>query len=308
MNEFKEIYLHMFYESAGTIPFDLNKYEEFLKTAIKIPVNETVLTEDKQLLIDIPSKFFNYCLSHQNELIPYKTVKILLKSSKHFNNVKNIPEHKLYIAVFDFDDDLAIRSFHYNVFNITDNNELLTAVKLFKKYTNDCSGFENIYNDIHICVINENSLNFEQTLHHELSHYLQTISGIHITNKLQVTESEFENPELNSIKALNITINDLNYYFSSKEFSVHVDDLCVNLLKTFNIYPKKQLWTFISDLNNVILNNDDFINTELFQLYTEVTNNDISGLIMLKAAKILNYKFDKIFKCIKNYLMKNCKK
>lgn len=46
MNEFKEIYLHMFYESAGTIPFDLNKYEEFLKTAIKIPINKTVLTKD----------------------------------------------------------------------------------------------------------------------------------------------------------------------------------------------------------------------------------------------------------------------
>jgi hypothetical protein len=35
MNEFKEIYLHMFYESAGTIQFDLNAYENFLKTAIK---------------------------------------------------------------------------------------------------------------------------------------------------------------------------------------------------------------------------------------------------------------------------------
>jgi hypothetical protein len=46
MNEFKEINLHKCDESAGTIPFDLNKYEEFLKTAIKIPINKTVLTKD----------------------------------------------------------------------------------------------------------------------------------------------------------------------------------------------------------------------------------------------------------------------
>jgi hypothetical protein len=217
-------------------------------------------------------------------------------------------KNNLYIAVFDFNDDLAIRSFHYKLFNITDNLELLNAVQLFKQYSKDCSGFENTYKDTNICVINENTINFEQTLHHELSHYLQTITDIHLTKPFEISEPEFENSKLNKLKTLNVSINELNYYFSAKEFSVHVDDLCVNLLKTFNEYPNKQLWTFISDLNKSILNNDDFTETSLFHLYVHTANNDISGLIMLKAAKILNFKFDKIMNCIKQYLMQKCKK
>lgn len=77
--------------------------------------------------------------------------------------------------------------------------------------------------------------------------------------------------------------------------------------KTYCNYPKKQIWTFISDLHKSILNNEKFEESELFKLYHEV-NGDISGLIMLIAAKLLNIKYEKIIQTIKTFLIRMDKK
>ena len=147
-----------------------------------------------------------------------------------------------------------------------------------------------------------------QTIYHELSHYIQFIGNIHLTNSIEITEIEFNsNEKLNRLKTLGVTLVDLNYYFSTEEYATHVDTLCINLWKTYCNYPKKQIWTFISDLHKSILNNEKFEESELFKLYHEV-NGDISGLIMLIAAKLLNIKYEKIIQTIKTFLIRMDKK
>ena len=70
MKKFNEVYFRLFFESTGNISFTINGFKKFLDTAIKFK-NGNIINEDKHLLIDIPSEFFNYCIENQGHKISF---------------------------------------------------------------------------------------------------------------------------------------------------------------------------------------------------------------------------------------------
>lgn len=295
----------MLYESSGQIPFDLNEYKLWLISAVKFK-DLGIINQDKQLLLDITNEFIDYCISHQNEYISIDTIKQLMIESKHYSNIKNKSNITLYFSIFNFSDDTEINSFHYKLFNITDDNDLTAAKNMFKQQCKNCDGTINKFNNTntYICTINSNALNLEETIYHELSHFIQCIGNIHLSEKtLKISKNEF-NDHLNNLKLIGITRADLIYYFSPKEFSVHVDELCKGLWKTYNKLNGKHIWKFIEKINNEILLNNKFNESELYNTYAKINNNDIAPLVMFIAAKKLDFKFDNIFTTVKNYLLK----
>ena len=99
MNNLKHIYLKMIYESIGFLKFNMESYHNFLKNSIKFK-NRKIIVEDKNLLIDIPEEFINYCIDHKESLINFNTIKTLMKSSKHYQNIKNITHARLIFLFF----------------------------------------------------------------------------------------------------------------------------------------------------------------------------------------------------------------
>ena len=74
--------------------------------------------------------------------IQFKHIKPLMKTSKHYQNIKNINGNDLYFTMFNFNDALEIHKFHHNVFNITGKEELKNKLKLFQE---NCIGLDRIY-------------------------------------------------------------------------------------------------------------------------------------------------------------------
>ena len=144
--------------------------------------------------------------------------------------------YSLLFKIFDFNDEFEIKDFIFKTFKITENESeiFLEDVKYFNDKCKHLDGFFNVYNNIGICIINANSCDVQATIYHELSHYIQLVGNIRTVKKFNVDKEKLEdNEKFKQLKALDITFQDLNYYFSSSEFVPHIDDLIVGLWNTF---------------------------------------------------------------------------
>ena len=310
MNNLKHIYLKMIYESIGFLKFNMESYHNFLKNSIKFK-NRKVIVKDKNLLIDIPEEFINYCIDHKESLINFNTIKTLMKSSKHYQNIKNIiSSDKLYFSIFDFDNDNEITEFHLKLFKNLSSDDLSTINEEFKNNCRNLDGFLNMncFDSIVICVINSNCRNKYETIYHELSHFIQKICNIRITSSTIFNKEENNsNNRFNKLKNLGISYEDLKYYFSEKEYSTHVDELINGLWKTYLKFYKNEfsnILFFLVMVRNEIKNEKDFSKSILLKHYAEANNNDISPLTMFVAAFYLNHKYQKIDKAIQFHLCK----
>ena len=117
MSKFNEVYVRLFFESTGNFPFDINEFKKFLDTAIKFK-DGNIISEDKNLLIDITPELFNYCVDNQDQIIQFDKIKELMQESKHFFNIKNKNEKPLYFKLFNFDDESEIKDFIFKTFKI----------------------------------------------------------------------------------------------------------------------------------------------------------------------------------------------
>ncbi len=298
----------MIYESIGFLQFNMKTYHNFLKNSIKFK-NEKVINEDKNLLIDIPEEFVNYCIDHKESLIGFNTIKDLMKTSKHYQNIKNINFNvKLYFSIFDFNNDNEISEFHLKLFKDLSSDDLLKINEEFKNNCRDLDGFLNIncFNSMIICAINSNCRNTYETIYHELSHFIQKICNIRITSSAVLNKEENNsNNRFNKLKNLGISYNDLKYYFSEKEYSTHVDELIDGLWKTYLKFYKDEfsnILFFLAMIRNEIKGERDFSKSMLLKHYAEANNNDISPLTMFVAAFNLNHKYQKIDKAIQFHL------
>ena len=312
IKDFNEIHLHMFFEQTGEIDFDIEKFKDFIKTSVKIK-NNNVISEDKSLLIDVPNKLLNYCYDNQNKIIPFDKIKEFCKQSKHYRNIKNVNGKNLYFTIFDFSNKRHIKKFIFKAFKIDPENidAFNEAFKYFEEYCSNLDGFYNIYDDTAICVINENSSNLIETIYHELSHYIQQTCTIRITKNFKFDENKLENNErFKKLKSLGITFNDLNYYFSDKEFDVHVDELIIGLWKTYIKYYKDEYdqyvncFYFLSMIINEIMNNNDFIHSKFAMNYMLANKNNLAPLIMFAASFYFNHKYQKIKSLVSHALTK----
>lgn len=309
MKKFNEVYFRLFFESTGNISFTINGFKKFLDTAIKFK-NGNIINEDKHLLIDIPSEFFNYCIENQGHKISFNKVKELMQTSKHYRNIKNNDNVSLLFKIFDFNDEFEIKDFIFKTFKITENESeiFLEDVKYFNDKCKHLDGFFNVYNNIGICIINANSCDVQATIYHELSHYIQLVGNIRTVKKFNVDKEKLEdNEKFKQLKALDITFQDLNYYFSSSEFVPHIDDLIVGLWNTFQeFYNTKNdidpLLNFFIILNKEIKENDNFSSSKFLQQYSFANNGNIAPLIMYVASYYFNHKYQKITHIIKQSL------
>lgn len=306
-DSFNEIYLHMFFEESGKINFDIGKFKNFIETSIKFKDNN-VISEDKMLLIDIPDKLLNYCYDHQNEIIEFNKVKEFCKESKHYQNIKNVKGKNLYFTIFDFSNKHEIKKFIFNIFKIEpeDIEVFNEAFKYFEERCSKLDGFYNTYNEIAICIINEKSSNIIETLYHELSHYIQDMCNIRITNDFKFDENKLENNEkFKKLKELGITYNDLNYYFSGDEFNVHIDELIMGLWKTyikFYITEFEHIFQFLIMVRHEILTDNNFINSNLMLNYMITNGNNSAPLVMFAASCYFNHKYQKIDEIVRKVL------
>lgn len=294
---FKEIYLQMLFESAGIVQFDYEKYLDFLKTVIKFKDGK-IITEDKDLLIDVPINLINYCYDNQKKLIGFDKIKDFMKESKHYRNIKNVNGYDLFFMVFDFNNDTEITEFHRKFFNNLANDSLTKMEDDFKTYCSKIDGFFNIYENKAVCVVNALSKNISNTIYHELSHFIQTICNIRIVKDFKFDKDALEkNERFKKLKEIDVTLEKLNYYYSNTEFSTHVDDLAVGLFKTFLSFYKDK-FEFISDymamIRYEIITNKDFINSKITIDYKRANNGDIAPLIMFAASYYFNHKYQHI--------------
>lgn len=311
-NKFNEVYLHMFYEGkTGELPFNLDKFKNFIDTSVKFKGGK-IITEDKDLLIDIPTELFNYCYDHQNKIIEFEKIKDLMKNSKHYSNIKNINGINLYFTIFDFTNNNEISSFIFKSFNILpeNNEEFKLAYNYFNTICKDLDGFFNYYEDKALCVINEKGTNVISTIYHELSHFIQTICNIRITKNFEFDNNKIKyvqtSDRFKRLEQLNITYDQLNYYFSSNEFLPHIDDLIIGLWKTYLKFYKERFPDILSFIYHIIDNIKDkgnFRDSKLCFNYSLANGNNIAPIIMFAASYYFNHKYQFIFRKVNNILI-----
>lgn len=293
----------------GSIKFEYNKYIEFLKTSVKFK-NGKIITEDKDLLIDISTELFNYCYDHQNKIIEFKKIKDLMKNSKHYSNIKNVKGYDLYFTVFDFTNDTEITKFHRQFFNESATESLTEMVKDFKQYCKDLDGFFNYYENKALCVINEKGTNVISTIYHELSHFIQTTCNIRIAKDFEFDNNKIKyiqtSDRFKRLEELNVTYDQLNYYFSGKEFLPHIDDLIIGLWKTYLKFYKEKfpdILSFIYYIIDIIKDKGNFKDSELCFNYSLTNGNNIAPIIMFAASYYFNHKYQFIFRKVNNILI-----
>lgn len=311
MNKFNEVYFRLFFESVGNIPFNLKQFKKFLDYSIKFK-NGNIISEDKNLLIDVTSDLFNYCIENQGEIISFTKIKKLMKKSKHYQNIKNSKGKDLIFNIFDFDDESEVKNFIFKTFKLDINNDLfLDAYNHFNNVCKNIDGFFNFYNEIGICIINANSSDIQSTIYHELSHYIQKTANIRIINDFTFNKEKLEdNEKFKQLNVLGVKYEDLNYYFSKFEFIPHVNDLISGLWKTFQMFYINNadnidpMLTFLISLNTEIINNKNFSKSIFLQKYSLANNGNIAPLIMYVASYYFNHKYQKITNYIKTGLNK----
>lgn len=304
----------MIYEDTGILKFNSQLYLTFLKNSKKFK-NNHIINEDKNLLIDIPEELINFCIENKNTLISFSDVKKLMKNSKHYSNIKNLQlNDTLFFSIFDFNDDNEINEFHMKLFKHLNSDEIDLANSDFKQYCSLLDSFCNVedFKPINVCVINTYANDIYSTIYHELSHIIQKICNIRITpttkfnqhvEKTKITA----NKKFKKLISLNISYEDLCYYFNSTEYTTHVDELITGLWNTYLKFYKNQFLNilfFLITVRKEIKNNSDFNKSTLLQHYAEANNNNIAPLIMFIAAYYFNHKYQKINDKIQNSLIK----
>lgn len=303
MQDFQKVYLHMFYEQAGKIKFDLNIYETFLKNAIKFN-NQGLIKEDKSLLIDVPDETIIYLLkNNETEYLSGSQFINTFKNSRHWRNIKNIKIEEIFFMIFDFTNDKEIDSFNYKVFQIQDDNTLNIARDMFKSYVYSLNGFYNIINELPIICVNKQTDNIQNVLTHEISHFLQTHCNIKII-KSKILEKETS--KLNNI--FGAEIDKCLSYFSQNEFIPSLDDLLLSLKKVKNkFYSKLTALEFLMEIKSYLktVYQTKNINHEFFYKFGEVNSYDYYSLTFLITSWILNYRYQYIEHKILKYFQLN---
>ena len=309
MDEFNEVYIHMFYEQKiGDLPFELNKFKNFIDTAVKFK-DGNVIIEDKHLLIDIPPELFNYCYDHQDEIIKFEKVKDLMKESRHYRNIKNINGYDLYFNIFDFNNENKISSFIFKTFKILpeNNKEFKIAYDYFYQKCKDLDGFFNFYDDKAVCVVNEKGTDIIKTIYHELSHYIQKTCNIRIVKDFKFDENKIKSSnKFRRLDELKVSYKDLNYYFLSDDFFTYIDDLIMGLWKTYLKFYKEKfsdILSFIYYITDIIQDKGNFRNSELCSNYSLINGGNVAPLIMFAASYYFNHKYQLIFRKVKNILL-----
>ena len=296
----------MLYENSGLLSFDINHYKQFLKTCDRFDENNQLIIENRNLLIDIPVELLQYCFNNQNKPISFDKIKQLMKNSKHYNNIKNSNINtNTHFSVFNFSDDLAIKSFHFKCFKIVDDDLITAACNLFKQECESCSGFcgEYFTGDYIICINSNTNSNVERAIYHELSHFIQMVCNIRITLSTEFkSEINLQNQVLDE---LNIDLNKLIYYFDSKEFTTHVDELVQGLYLTYiTYYNNKHIVLYFLDDVLQSVKNKNVKQSTFFQRYIEINNGDYAPLAMFIGSYWTKFKFQKISDLIKRSLIK----
>lgn len=298
--DYKSIYLNVITEQQGIVQINLQKYQRFLDNCLMF-CKENIVCENKGLLIDIPEQLIKYCIGNQNIQISFNKIKELFKNSKHFVNIKNVNSNTyLYFTMFDFSDQKQIRSYHYRLFNLNnDQNILDQLVQQFNDRCKDLTGFCGLIDDIYVVAVNENILykdNILQNIYHELSHYIQQICKIRILTNIKTDFKSDSNL---------VSLSDLIYYFSDVEFAVHVDQLTISLFNTYlNFYKDKNIVVYLFDVVVNSLKSNNIEHEQFFQNYLISNNNDFSSLAMFIGSYQNNYKFQKILHVVKNNLIR----
>lgn len=305
-NNFKHVYLRMIYESIGILKYNREEYLKFLKNSIKFK-DEKIITEDKDLLIDVPDELINYCIDNKDHKINFSEIKNLMKNSKHYSNIKNFElNNELFFTIFDFNDENEINEYHVKLFKDLSSNEIDQANSDFKKYCSNIDGFCNMidFNPINVCAINSNNKNIISTIYHELSHFIQKICNIRITASTEFNKEKINNSEKNKIlRSLNLTYDNLVYYFNQNEFSTHIDDLINGLWKTYFKFYKNEIKSinqFFYMISDEFRKKENFKNSIFLQKYSLSNESNVAPLIMFAASFYFNHKYQKI----KNYVEK----
>lgn len=306
--KFDKLFMHIVYENQGTIEFDAKRYAEILKNAHKTKRHKVIL-EDRDLLIDVPNELFDYCINHQEEVIPFSEIKNLLKSSKHYRNASANNPLGFCLFMFSFSDDLSIDSFHHKVFKIENGAQLDEARTLFKNTAKTNEGFLACIRDACYCAVDIDG-NIEDTLSYELGHYLQILLGVRMTTSTAFLKPKdvIENKRMKNLEKLGLTLDKLIYFFNDKEFSIHVDRLSCGLLKTYlKNYRSLSVFEFIKLVYDSICS-EDFTTSQLLTDYADANGNDIAPLMMYAGAKATNHKWQKIQHAVNTFLARKTKK
>lgn len=290
--------IHMIYENINRRKITFQEFEDLLNTAIVFD-QSSIITEDKNLLIDVSEDLIKYCLNHLNEEIDINQFKDLMKDSRHYSNIKNISKGNIFISIFNFNINTEIKEFILKRFDV-EEKDLKKEIILFKERFSDKNGmclYDKDYNEC-VCCINIAYKHIYETIYHELSHIIQKMCNIRITSSTQYNKNlAFKN--ITKLKQ-DLKINDeiVSYLFDRNEYCNHVDDLILSLVKVY-----KQFYTNISPFNfyyHIVLSSiqktssDKFLNCDFMNKYKQVYDNDIEPIIMFYISYYLDLKYHKI--------------
>lgn len=299
MKKFNEAYLHILYESKGFIPFNKDEYKEFLKSITKIDKNGNIISEDKDLLIDVPEELITYLFQHSNEFIKGDKFKSLLKTSKHWRNLKNIEFNDMFFGLFDFNKDSDIDKFHFNYFDIP-IEFLEIARNDFKENIQNLFGFFRKCESVDLLCTNIKCDNIYNVMYHELSHFIQQYGKIRIVK--EIDENKINKNYLESF--FGVDYDKVISYFSNTEFVPHIDDLIkmleITKEKFYKNIPSSQ---FFNDVEKFLCvkNKDEMLRNEFFLKFENANNGNVDSLVMLLFSFKSKFKFQKIYDRIKSY-------
>ena len=212
-------YPHLFFENRGKLHMSLEDYKEFLLTATYFDDNG-IIEEGKQELDSIPDEAVREILSNNWSKIPGNFFKEKLKTSKHWRNLKNVEIQNVFPCLFDFKNPEEIDKFNYNALGIQMKSDLEKARNMFLEKASHLAGFCNFGEDTYFICINTKSTDIEQTIRHELTHFLQIECKIKIT---QGIDDVRQNKILKRQKNFpSFSLKEVVDYFSGIEFIPHM--------------------------------------------------------------------------------------
>lgn len=290
---FQQIYLSMYCQNRQKVKYN----KDFYSTIIQFKQNGII----EQNIFDIPDSMILEILNDikfQNQIS--NIFKHHINKSRHYYNIslQKLQNIKIYLYYFDFSKKTYIDLFHKSLFDVQPNIIDNLYYQFINKNTPDITGFiqhdENFDKDIYIIVLNQKHINLFNTLYHQLSHLLQLISKIKIVDNKYIPSASQQ-----FLKQFNISMKQIQYYFSNTEFLPHIQDLIFGLKKVYQSYHTQiSKYDFIFNLIYKF-NVDNSINEDLFKQYQQ-KNKNIAPFVLFLFSKKFNYKFQ----IIKHYLFK----
>lgn len=290
--------VHMLFENINRVKISFEEFQQLIDSAISFNENG-IITEDKDLLIDLSEELVQYYMNNRDVDIDINQLKKFMKDSRHYSNIKNIKGGTLFLTTFNFDNDTEIKEFILKLYNINPR-ELQNEVAYFKAKQQKSNGFYyyDKANNKHICCANLKFNHLYETIYHELSHVIQKVCNIRITSSTEVNKDLIFN-KLNKMKNdLRIDDDYISYLFNRYEYSTHVDDLILSLSNTYEMfYSNMSIFDFF---HHIVLTSiqkttsRNFLNCEFIENYKKVNDNDIQPIVMFYVSYYLNLGFYKI--------------